>query len=141
MTSTSPLTIIRNGSHESYIPKSLDEKEIFLGSTVKLGTPGKYDTWTFGTVVKVEDCDDKTGDLLCLDTGGNWHAVEPDRVTVDQAIPDGDICAMEVFRLDRIVKAEEAEMARILATELPKPVKKEEETAEDLSWMFADEKK
>ncbi len=127
MTSTT-LSRLVNGSRESYVPKSLDDMEIFVGTSVKLGTPNKSDKWAFGTVVTVDDCDEKTGDLLCVDSVGNWHAVEPDRVTVGE-LSNGDICVLEVFRLDRLVKIEEAEQAALLESVRPKK-KNEEESAE-----------
>jgi hypothetical protein len=97
MTSTeNTLTILNaDGNPVTYIPKSLNSIELFIGSVVTLpyGEKERGDTWHGSFNVTVKDSDTWSGDIMCQDESGEWFVIEADRVTV------GEISDDEVSRL------------------------------------------
>lgn len=99
MSSNKTLSKFINGVLGTYVPKSLDGVEIFIGSTVVLPEPNETDQWNHGNFSAiVEDCDDKTGDLLVIDAEGDYWAVEPDRVLVNGELDIAEVVALEKLR-------------------------------------------
>lgn len=137
MSSNTTLLKIINGVIGTYVPKSINGKEIFIGTVVTLppGDPSKGDTWAIGFDVTVEDCDDQNGNLLCFD-GQDWHCVEPDRVAVGEITP-AEFVSLLTQREIRIASEEAAELAELMKK--PDPVVKAEEDEGGESWADEEE--
>jgi len=110
------LAMIVNGSIVNYTPKSLNGIEITVGTVVTLPPANKSlgDNWDLGISAKVEDCDDRTGDLMVFD-GSEWFCVEPDRVVVGDVSPEefNRLLSERDARLDAELESEEKEVEQL----------------------------
>lgn len=114
------LSLLVNGVAQAYTPKSINGQDIFIGTNVTLLTPEKGDNWFHGRTATVEDCDDKTGNLLVIDNDGDFHCVEPDRVAVGEFVMS-DITVLETARRERKEKElnDELDAIRGIVKEIP----------------------
>lgn len=112
------LSLLVNGVAQAYTPKSINGQDIFIGTTVTLLTPEKGDNWFHGRTATVEDCDDKTGNLLVIDNDGDFHCVEPDRVAVGE-FNMSDVTVLETLRAERIANELKNELDAIRGINQP----------------------